>query len=1143
MKKFLTLLFAPAVIMLLAAAGTQQSGPVTTSRTARQLLTNETTALMRTFLGVDAGGFVYDLSVSSNLPFLGLDLAARQAITNIADLVSSNAVTTNKSWTTIIKPGDSTTEWQSAINAGGVVFVTPTNYTVGNLFLTNGVTIEAAGAKISPISGTTGVLLDTGTNTPTWGNIKITGLSFDGGVRSNFYSSYYFKPNIGNGSIDPYYNPYYSNLSGLRINGASGMIIDGCRFYGWSGNGVIIVNSANNLSYQNQRTLFLNNVVFSNFCGVTIPGASYHVPGFYNNGWINQAVVGGEYTDVANNTVFRNYTGVFAPAGNTRLALNSLNENYIAAIIASGGNSAHGIYSVNTVTHNAYGFWFESCNGGVITANENIANLNADFIFNGCTEIKASGNFTSQALISTNGTTGSYLNNWYIGAWGVSFLTNLQSPLLVSGNRSSTITTNSDLSPISLALLGSTDGFTNVIRGVAAGAGVTTSTNSGLVTVNSSGGIDPSALSSGTNTFNGAGTVSNANVAVVASSVAAAVTNQWKLDQLNFLLYSNLPPLTAAAINASALSVGALYADGRWLTNVNAGIYQSFHINLDQQKRTRNLMDAGYGPSILFLGDDGMHPDVPFAAEATNYMRFAGALTASAYPFMYVSLGSGTTYSPATGNQDNFWPGQMVTLSHGAGGTNLSANGMQGWRTTRISFAGWQFNGAGGIHIFTNAYGATPTWMASFTNDNGGTPQFFITNFYIPLVTNLVCSFTNTGTNICILGVGQTDTNRWAGFTMDVMTGGNIGFSDYFRNANASNSLRILSAQYSMVSMSDLGQVAIKNSGSSNNVPGTTNMFSMIQDNQLDFDFVTYTCNPTTNAGSWLPTSQDYTNRMVAIDNAKTFGWTLIDTWPLLFPLDRSARLGYYTDAAHLTDLGDLVVGKTIIPLLHLDAASNPIWTNRAIPSLAPYLLATNGLAQNTTNYGKLAIEPSNNRRVTIDTLDSVTSGIWIGYTAGTTLNSANCQVSADANNLYLRADSYLRMFDGSTPFLSKEPNGSLIFGDVYGNQADSGSGNARFNGNLTVTGTLLVTNAVASFAATASTAITATGWTNIWSTNNAVVVYGGTAVSSWKKRAGALTSTNITYPVFTGNCTVILQPGQALVIEGTGVSGSADPF
>ena len=76
-----------------------------------------------------------------------------------------------------------------------------------------------------------------------------------------------------------------------------------------------------------------------------------------------------------------------------------------------------------------------------------------------------------------------------------------------------------------------------------------------------------------------------------------------------------------------------------------------------------------------------------------------------------------------------------------------------------------------------------------------------------------------------------------------------------------------------------------------------------------------------------------------------------------------------------------------------------------------------------------------------------------------------------------------------------------------------------------------------------APSAIAATGYTNTMGIP-CQVVYGGTTVSSWIKRSGALTSTNDTIPMFSsGNCTVPLLAGDALVISGTGVSGRAIPF
>lgn len=91
MKKTIALFILPICALLAVAAGTQISGPVTTSRTARQLLTNETAAAMRAFLGVGTNAELYDLSQSTNLGFEGLSDAARQSITNAASKSASDA--------------------------------------------------------------------------------------------------------------------------------------------------------------------------------------------------------------------------------------------------------------------------------------------------------------------------------------------------------------------------------------------------------------------------------------------------------------------------------------------------------------------------------------------------------------------------------------------------------------------------------------------------------------------------------------------------------------------------------------------------------------------------------------------------------------------------------------------------------------------------------------------------------------------------------------------------------------------------------------------------------------------------------------------------------------------------------------------
>lgn len=169
--------------------------------------------------------------------------------------------------------------------------------------------------------------------------------------------------------------------------------------------------------------------------------------------------------------------------------------------------------------------------------------------------------------------------------------------------------------------------------------------------------------------------------------------------------------------------------------------------------------------------------------------------------------------------------------------------------------------------------------------------------------------------------------------------------------------------------------------------------------------------------------------------------------------------------------------------------------------------------------------------------LQSSGSAAGYGYKLFTQNSDDYCGIATRWNSATWTPRFVVRSYTGRVGVGTTSPTSLFSVG------GETGTDSLRVTNSATIGGSLRVTNGLASFAAVASVAIDTTGWTNIWSTNNAVIVYGGTAVSSWKKRAGALTTTNITYPVFTGNCTVILQPGQALVTSGTSVTGSADPL
>lgn len=88
---------------------------------------------------------------------------------------------------------------------------------------------------------------------------------------------------------------------------------------------------------------------------------------------------------------------------------------------------------------------------------------------------------------------------------------------------------------------------------------------------------------------------------------------------------------------------------------------------------------------------------------------------------------------------------------------------------------------------------------------------------------------------------------------------------------------------------------------------------------------------------------------------------------------------------------------------------------------------------------------------------------------------------------------------------------------------------------------TAIITNGIASYSPVAAVAIAATGWTNIWGTNNATIYFDGTAIFFTNRtRAWVAYYTNLAGITWG---TVSLQPGESVQISGTGVTGVAKPF
>ena len=349
---------------------------------------------------------------------------------------------------TVIQPNATTATIQSAINAGGAIWFIPssTPYTITtNVSVTNGVTLYGNGSRLLAGTGLTNFMIDTGTNT-SGGAFVLDGFKIDGGVRDYFAgTSNLFR--LQNGTPTIYYNPYYSNRSGIRLSSSSGGVIRNCEFYGWPGQGLMLVNpfSGANAHY-NLRVEVINNSFYSNFCGMYTAGSAYETEGYYNNSapW---KIAAPEYNAIRGNKFYRNYLGYGGGTANCQFQNNFVTGNQIGAHMGAAITSGmHGIVANNTINHNLYGLWCESAQAGPIRNNDFLANVYAGFIGGSVTELQLVGNWfggPADTIIVTNVSTGFIADNFYQGTWAA-FAPNITNKVAVYGNKSSTVVGDSD---------------------------------------------------------------------------------------------------------------------------------------------------------------------------------------------------------------------------------------------------------------------------------------------------------------------------------------------------------------------------------------------------------------------------------------------------------------------------------------------------------------------------------------------------------------------------------------------------------------------------------------------------------------------------------------------------------------------------
>ena len=117
---------------------------------------------------------------------------------------------------------------------------------------------------------------------------------------------------------------------------------------------------------------------------------------------------------------------------------------------------------------------------------------------------------------------------------------------------------------------------------------------------------------------------------------------------------------------------------------------------------------------------------------------------------------------------------------------------------------------------------------------------------------------------------------------------------------------------------------------------------------------------------------------------------------------------------------------------------------------------------------------------------------------------------------------------------------GTVAAGTITASQVNIAGGNVSFNASGILSKSAAITN-FATFSTVTAASIAATGWTNVWSTNNATVyVERGASVAVTLKNKDNTTLN--TFTAGTNPLSISLQPGWGFSASGN-LSGNAVPF
>ncbi|HXT13004.1 MAG TPA: hypothetical protein VN873_15690 [Candidatus Angelobacter sp.] len=286
-------------------------------------------------------GVLADTQLSTNVPLLGQSqiftgsnfFQGPLILTNLANMFAGQFIGNGAGLTnippisSILTTNSTFAEIKAAIAKGGLIWFQPGDYrSIDTLELTNNTMIIGWNAVLHAKAGFTGFLID---EAPTTVNISIYGLS----VTADQYLPY---PSAGFLSLTPWAAPYYqtnmTDVSGMRLNMASGGMTAGCTAYGFGGYGFMLISRNGAGAQDHLGSFFHDNHAYFNSVGVAVLGPDPEYPGIPyapTSDWGSD--VSDEHQLISGNEMFQNGIGLYAPAGNCVILGNKITGNNFAS--------------------------------------------------------------------------------------------------------------------------------------------------------------------------------------------------------------------------------------------------------------------------------------------------------------------------------------------------------------------------------------------------------------------------------------------------------------------------------------------------------------------------------------------------------------------------------------------------------------------------------------------------------------------------------------------------------------------------------------------------------------------------------------------------------------------------------------------